>query len=262
MPATAKRRWFQFSLRTLLVFVTLCAIACSWLAVKMQQAQKQREAVAAIRGLGGRVDHDYLINEEGELRENPGPQTPRWLLRLFGIDLFSSVAAVDQAGMTDANAKTLELFPRIRRLSIYGTLTDAGLQHLRRLTHLRALSLRATRVTDAGFENLKGLRELDDLELADTQITDATLEQLRELRSLKVLVLGNTRISDAGLDHLKTLTQLRELYLGYTNITDTGLAALKRLRQLKYLSLRHTHTTKQGVEELQRSLPECKISTR
>jgi len=30
-----KRRWLQFSLRTLLVFVTLCSVACGWLAGKM-----------------------------------------------------------------------------------------------------------------------------------------------------------------------------------------------------------------------------------
>jgi hypothetical protein len=32
---TPSRRRLQFSLRTLLVFVTLCAIPCSWLAVEM-----------------------------------------------------------------------------------------------------------------------------------------------------------------------------------------------------------------------------------
>jgi hypothetical protein len=53
--AKPKLRWFQFSLRTLLVFVTLCAIPCSWLAVKMQQAKRQREAVVAIEKLGGFV---------------------------------------------------------------------------------------------------------------------------------------------------------------------------------------------------------------
>jgi hypothetical protein len=35
-----KRRWFQYSLRVLLVFVTLCAILCSWLAVKLRQARR------------------------------------------------------------------------------------------------------------------------------------------------------------------------------------------------------------------------------
>jgi hypothetical protein len=53
-----KRRWFQFSLRALLVFVTLCAIVCSWLTVKLQQAKRQREAVAEFEKLGGAVFYD------------------------------------------------------------------------------------------------------------------------------------------------------------------------------------------------------------
>ena len=54
-----KLRWFQFTLRTLLVFVTLFAIACSWLGVKMQSARRQQETVAAILKDGGFVLYDY-----------------------------------------------------------------------------------------------------------------------------------------------------------------------------------------------------------
>ena len=45
-----KRRRFQFSLRTLLVFVLLVRIGLSWLAVRMDRAEKQRQAVQAITG--------------------------------------------------------------------------------------------------------------------------------------------------------------------------------------------------------------------
>ena len=48
-----KRRWYQYSLRTLLLFMVLCAIACSWFAVKMQRVKRQQEAVEAIREAGG-----------------------------------------------------------------------------------------------------------------------------------------------------------------------------------------------------------------
>ena len=48
-----KRRWFQFSLRTLLVFVTLCAIPCSWLAVKLRQMKREEAAAAVIEKAGG-----------------------------------------------------------------------------------------------------------------------------------------------------------------------------------------------------------------
>jgi hypothetical protein len=53
-PTSSKspRRWFQYSLRTLLIFVTLFAVACSWFAVKLGQARRQREAVEALFILG------------------------------------------------------------------------------------------------------------------------------------------------------------------------------------------------------------------
>ncbi len=41
--AKPKRRWFQLSLRTLLVVVALCAVASSWVVVKIQQAKRLRE---------------------------------------------------------------------------------------------------------------------------------------------------------------------------------------------------------------------------
>ena len=50
-----QRRWFQYSLRTLLIVVTLFAVLCSWFAVKMQQAKRQREAVVALRNRRARV---------------------------------------------------------------------------------------------------------------------------------------------------------------------------------------------------------------
>ncbi len=52
IPKPSRRR-FQYSLRTLLVFVTLFAILCSWFAVKMQQANRQWAAAEEIIRLGG-----------------------------------------------------------------------------------------------------------------------------------------------------------------------------------------------------------------
>ena len=56
-----KRRWYQYSLRTLLIFVTLFAVACSWFTVKLNQARKQREAVEALTKLGCRIGYDLEV---------------------------------------------------------------------------------------------------------------------------------------------------------------------------------------------------------
>ena len=74
--STPKLRWFQFSLRTLLIVVTLCAIPCSWLAVKMRRAEREKataadaakrrqEAVAAAKKLGGYDPRTGLLILEG-----------------------------------------------------------------------------------------------------------------------------------------------------------------------------------------------------
>jgi hypothetical protein len=47
-----KRRWLQFSLRTLLIFTMICAIGCAWLAHKIERKRKEREAAEAIVKLG------------------------------------------------------------------------------------------------------------------------------------------------------------------------------------------------------------------
>ncbi len=45
-------RWYQFRLRSLLLFVTLVAVFCSWYAVKKRQADRQKAAVDELRRHG------------------------------------------------------------------------------------------------------------------------------------------------------------------------------------------------------------------
>src|SRR4029077_3844228 len=47
---TPKRRWAQYSLATMFVVVTAL---CVWMAVAVNRAHRQRDAVAAIKALGG-----------------------------------------------------------------------------------------------------------------------------------------------------------------------------------------------------------------
>jgi hypothetical protein len=47
-----KLRRYQYSLRSLMDFVTLFACACSWLGVKLHEAREQEYAVERLRKLG------------------------------------------------------------------------------------------------------------------------------------------------------------------------------------------------------------------
>jgi hypothetical protein len=74
-PQQRKRRWLQFSLRTLLVAVTLLAV---WLGLWTDRARRQRVAVQRVRELGGDIRYDYENQKGGQ------PPGPEWLRRLLG----------------------------------------------------------------------------------------------------------------------------------------------------------------------------------
>ncbi len=115
-PPRHKLRWYQFSLRSLFVFVTLCAFACSWFAVKRQQAETQRQAVAAILQTGGEVKYDYQFDKAGKEIPNAQPPAPAWARKLLGDDFFSN-AAEARSETRDA-IRHLRKLARLRRLDL------------------------------------------------------------------------------------------------------------------------------------------------
>ena len=232
-PPKRKRRWFQFSLRTLMIVVVIVAIPCAWLGRKIERKRQEREAVAAIKKMGGLVGYDYQM-------AGAKPPGPDWLRNVLGENIFSEVASVSyyfgKANVTDTEAV-----------------------QLRELAALQKLDLSDTSLTDAGLANLKGLIHLDTLDLSRTNVTDAGLKYLSGLNQLEALVLIRTDVSDAGLEGVKELTKLRQLYLPETNVSDAGLENLKELTHLRYLDLRKTNVTDIGATELHKSLPNCRI---
>jgi len=193
------RRRFQFRIQSLLVLFVAVAVACSWFAVGMQQARRQREAIDAISKTGATIFYDYqFLLPKTELERV-------WLRNLFGVDFLSHVQCV-----------------------IYVEATDADLVHLRELTGLGYLRLRNTQVSDAGLVHLKGLTNLGMLDLGNTQVTDRGLLHVRGLTSLQSLWLEETQVSDAGVAHLKGLARLGFLVLSDTQVTEAGVQELQQ----------------------------------
>jgi len=55
------RRWFQFSLKGLMLLLVVVAVPCGWLKWKMVRKAKERAAVAEIEGVGGTVQYDWQL---------------------------------------------------------------------------------------------------------------------------------------------------------------------------------------------------------
>jgi len=255
-PPTLKprRRWLQFSLRTTLVLTLVFGAGFGWLGMTARQASKQREALGAIQKLGG--SYNYYVSREGSSL-NP----PKWMRKLFGDDFLNDVQAVALTGskVTDAELADLRELEQLQGLDLESctSITDAGLEHVRRLTRLQVLFLDGTQVTDAGLTYLQDLKQLEELSLG--QVSDVGIVQLKEVRQLRVLHLNGTQISDGGLIPLRDLPNLETLDLGQTRITDAGLEHLRGLTRLKDLWLYGAPVTESGVREVKQALPNLTI---
>ncbi len=190
------RRRFQFGIRSLLVLTVVIAIMCGWLTTENRRAQKQGQAVAWIRSVGGSVGYDWEISASDpplQREQQPEPQPLRNLLTdeffgdvlylHFGDRLDPWLYAIPQpfAEVTDAGLKHIEDLPRLEWLHLDDTqVTDAGLEHLAALVQLRHLSLNGTRITDAGLKSLHGLPQLHEMYLVRTLVTDAGVRELKQ----------------------------------------------------------------------------------
>ena len=156
-PPKRKRRWFQFSLRGVLIFTLIIAIPCAWIGRKIEQKQIERAAVEAIVKSGGKVLYDFQqVTDE--------PSGPKWLRSVLGEYFFSEVDEVDlnnRTGVDCAGLRSLKVLPHLQSLVLTGRVGDAELEDLNGLTRLQKLLFATTNVTDSGLIHLKDLAQLE-----------------------------------------------------------------------------------------------------
>lgn len=137
-----RRRLFQFSLRSLLVLLT---IGCLWLGWKTERVREQRETVQAIEALGGFVRYDW----ECYPASSEAPPGPVWLRRMIGDEFFQEPVSVWFDQITGSDEKIAEEIllngpnPRRSRMRIlldaYAARTQKAFPFLARLPRLRSV---------------------------------------------------------------------------------------------------------------------------
>ena len=269
-----KRRWFRFSLRMLLVVVT---VLCVWLGFNVNAARRQKDAVDAILKAGGEVVYDYQMFPEGHpkqflLDKNAELSEPAWLRQLFGIDFLHTVFGaylINDRTIPASDFARLASFKSLKRLQIAGpkiagdrdgterAIQNSDLVSLGTFRELRELLIYHVESDGTCLAILAP--RLTSLVAGNTPVDDAGLERIGTLKALELLRLENTLITDVGLKHLQKLVNLEHLSLDGTKVSDEGLPVLSKLTKLRYLNLSRTFATSVGIRELQKSLPNCKI---
>lgn len=167
-----KRRWRQFTLRTLMVFTALVAIGCGWFASKLHEARQQRQAVVAILKLGGSqlISYDNgAFNSESRLER---------LASVFDLDFLHNVVAV--------------ILP--------DNIADADFANCGKLLYLQSLEVKSKHITDVGLKSLDGLTRLSALNLAGTDVMGTGLQRhlTSGFESGSVVFTGGNGNADSG----------------------------------------------------------------
>jgi hypothetical protein len=194
-PSSGSRRWYQFSVRSVLVLPLVVTVVMGVLCVTFRSRFAQARAVSAIRGRWAQVSYRMHGTE-------PGWRAP--LRAILGDAFFDDVVYVRAAPGVGAPLEELTALPSIEQLELEGAyVAGAGFEGLGALRKLRILSLNGTDVTDADLRCVGALTQLEWLDLSSTQITDSGLARLTGLRRLRLLNLTGTPTSENGIAILR-----------------------------------------------------------
>ena len=212
-------KFTRFSLRT--AFLTFSVVAIL-LGIWTTRSVKQRQAVTALKQLGGEVV--YYDDDASRLSKTMSS----WL----GRDFVYSVYSVD---LSDTE------------------ITDEDLRHLADLWTITSLWLSGTKVTGAGFDQLLNLQNLEGLGLG-AQVTNEPLRHVGQLRSLTYINFGHAKmIDDEGLQYLSSLTKLERVNLWHTGMSDDGLKIVSGLPKIRTIIAGGTKISDSGTACLRRN---------
>jgi hypothetical protein len=218
-----KRSWLRvrlpplrFSLRALLIFVTIIGVVILPIGIRVFRAESKRRqqliAMEVVRQNGGSV--------HGSVKQSTADQVTH-----IYID-----------HLTDARVRVLvphlRQFPNLKELQVSRSprLTDKSVESIVELSDLERLYFHDVTLTDQSAKHLRRLTHLKRLFLSGDQMTDQALPDLASLQDLEWLGLSSPKITNDGVAALSPLSKLQQLYITDTSITDAGLRKLGQTR--------------------------------
>ena len=274
--AQPKRSWLSFSMRAMLVLVTLLCAALGWLGRELYQARIESEVAAKVEAVGGTVVYDYQLAAFEEAigpkyagyfgYEHPLdvlPTLPRapWLDRQLGFPVQARIVRIRFKGMTSPGSvrpihigpegvptkliAELRKLPHLERFDYHlKTLSDKSFQLLSEIPSLKQIELHCE-IEPENLRELASAKKLEQVELSYHSLTDEHLAELVGFPALaEIELVGTTYISEKGIASLAQCQELDSIHIWYPRqLTDDDLRPLAQLKQLREFRADHCHFT-------------------
>ena len=239
-PSTAAhRRVLRYSVRALLLAMTIMAGGFTWVAILIRERHNEDRAIQFISSkleTSPNLGFGSPFGDDDGFGDTFYQGTPDWLTRALGVDLLRALTGVQCYAPGNKFSYRNDTNGRLQIDRDYNSgLTDSDLETLAQLHHLRHLHLEAHPVTDSGALHLASLSEL------------------------RVLNLGNTAISNEAIKVLSHLRRLRELNVSRTDVTDECLVFLAKCPTLQKLDVTMTNVSQVAIETFQGNSPNCEV---
>jgi Leucine-rich repeat (LRR) protein len=155
-------------------------------------------------------------------------------------------------GITDAGMEYICNLPHLRSLDV-GDTNVTSTDAISRIVNLRELTLSGSPLTNESIQALKNCKylELLDLNLCH-MLSSAGMSHLQDMNTLMYLYLDETRVGAGveGIEPLKRLSNLFTLTLNRCPIGDHICTALSKIQTLIVLELEETRISGDGLKEL------------
>lgn len=239
LPHKKRRRWLSFSLRGMLVLITILCVFLGWIGPKWMEMKREEAAARKIQEAGGWVIYDYHKEHDSTTSdEQPVPHGHYVLRYLFGEHIFSRVVEIffRDEGSPNRVAAEFTKLKQLNHLAFLGRdiLTDESIDHLIHVRNLATVRFFCASISPEQLKTLSQVETIEHLSLDGKTGTDFHLAQLPYFNNLKSLRLDSRFATDIGMQSIGNTESLEELELyGIPNVTDQGVSALTGLRHLK-----------------------------
>ncbi len=186
-----RRRWSQFTLRTLALAMLVACVGAAWLGARLRLVAERERAIAQLLSDGFTIafaDDEDLLSASAPSDSSQAS----W----FGLRRVNSV----QFGRADEMWRSCSSLGRaivpdsLRTRGASRGLADRSVASILKLSEVRSLDLGCIRIEDRHLAQLSVLQSVERLDLAETRVTNAVIPILARFPRLSFLQIDQTKI--------------------------------------------------------------------